>query len=542
MVGLRVARAQGTSARRAAVVLDFPRTSLRRAAPRFDGMDADPGARDFFDSPAGQLWVHRLVVVLLLVVVVWGSLGVEKVQFILQALGLDRRVACSRSHLQERSQRLQLLVREFGQEEVSRLNLAAVARTIPLCADEMWMARTMVLAANDPVSNYLFAQTIAATRDEATWTQTLQEARAGMTFTIHTVVTDQAKALIALAQNGLDVLHVAELFHGQYELTGATARRLATRVQAAQTAHDEAVAATRAVRGAQHAEAAGERGPGRPRDWDHALAVAQETQHQTALALRQARADQEGMREAVRGLSDALHPIDLTTGQVQAPDTVVAALERHLTRAQGIATKLGTRAVAAVTSVRSMVPAWGALVSAWHEAVAARVAAAKLSAGLAALVLGVLIPALYLDWIRTRNHLVAAERKRLTGLRDELLGTVRTHAEWIALPPAHRAALLGLAQECAQWFVRCTGSTEGHNGWLRLHFNHLHRVTPEWLETQRVLHNFLLRRPDGTTAAQRFFGVAHGDLLESLVARMPLPALPRRRATPKPDDLARLAL
>ena len=127
-------------------------------------------------------------------------------------------------------------------------------------------------------------------------------------------------------------------------------------------------------------------------------------------------------------------------------------------------------------------------------------------------------------------------------MRDTLLAKVRTDAVWTTLTVARRAELVALARECAQWFVRCTGSTEGHNGWLRVRFTHLHRVTPEWLETQRVVHNFLLRRPDGTTAAERFFGVAHGDLLEYLVARMPLPALPRRRATSKPDDLTRLHL
>ena len=528
--------------RRTALRLGVPRTSLRRDERRFDAMDAAPAARVFFDSPEGQLWVHRLVVVLLLVVVVWGSLGVEKVQFVLHVVGLDRRLACSRTHLQERSQRLQGLIREFGQEEGSRASAAMVARTITLCADEMWMAHTMVLVANDPVSGYLFVQKIAATRDEGTWTEVVQEARTGLALTIRTAVTDQAKALIAMAQNGLDVVHVAELFHGQHELTGACARRLAVRVRAAQTAHDEAVAASRTLRAEHRAEVVGERGPGRPRDWDHALAVAQKVQQRTEGALRRARADQEGMREAVQGLSAVLHPVDLTTGQGQDADTVEAALERHLARAQGIATRLGTRSVAAVESVRKLVPTWAALVAAWREAVQNRLTAERLTAELLTLVFSVLIPALYLDWIRARNHVGAAERTRLTAVRDELLAKVRTDTAWTALSAERRAALVALAQECAQWFVRCTGSTEGHNGWLRLHFTHLHRVTPEWLETQRVLHNFLLRRPDGTTAAERFFGIAPGDLLEYLVARMPLPALPRRRATSKPDDLTRLHL
>ena len=182
------------------------------------------------------------------------------------------------------------------------------------------------------------------------------------------------------------------------------------------------------------------------------------------------------------------------------------------------------------------------MVAAWREAVQNRLTAEHLTAELLVLVFGVLIPAIYLDWIRARNHVGAAERTRLTAVRDELLAKVRTDAVWTVLSAERRRELVALAQECAPWFVRCTGSTEGHNGWLWLHFTHRHRMSPEWLETQRVLHNFLLRRPDGTTAAERFFGVAHGDLLEYLVTRMPLPALPRQRTTSKPHDLTQLHL
>ena len=50
------------------------------------------------------------------------------------------------------------------------------------------------------------------------------------------------------------------------------------------------------------------------------------------------------------------------------------------------------------------------------------------------------------------------------------------------------------------------------------------------------------QREDGTTAAQRFFGAPHDDLVEHLIAVMPKPALPRvRRKKPKPVLGARSA-
>ncbi|MDB4930656.1 MAG: hypothetical protein JWM10_3140 [Myxococcaceae bacterium] len=49
--------------------------------------------------------------------------------------------------------------------------------------------------------------------------------------------------------------------------------------------------------------------------------------------------------------------------------------------------------------------------------------------------------------------------------------------------------------------------------------------------------NYVIRREDGTTATEHFFGAAHGDLFEHLVEVMPLPARPRRRQRRGPPDL-----
>ncbi|WP_368733858.1 DUF6399 domain-containing protein [Desulfobacter hydrogenophilus] len=44
-----------------------------------------------------------------------------------------------------------------------------------------------------------------------------------------------------------------------------------------------------------------------------------------------------------------------------------------------------------------------------------------------------------------------------------------------------------------------------------------------------VIHNFHLKRPDGTTAAERFFENKPINMFEWLVENMPLPARPRSR-------------
>ena len=57
----------------------------------------------------------------------------------------------------------------------------------------------------------------------------------------------------------------------------------------------------------------------------------------------------------------------------------------------------------------------------------------------------------------------------------------------------------------------------------------LHRLTTPKLGALRVLHNYVVERRDGTTAAERFFGQRPQPLLPWLLTRLPLPDRPRKR-------------
>ena len=56
-----------------------------------------------------------------------------------------------------------------------------------------------------------------------------------------------------------------------------------------------------------------------------------------------------------------------------------------------------------------------------------------------------------------------------------------------------------------------------------------------------ALHNFYVHRPDGTTAAERFFGRPHPALCEQVLAHVDLPP-PARRRRPRPVKRPALAL
>lgn len=81
-------------------------------------------------------------------------------------------------------------------------------------------------------------------------------------------------------------------------------------------------------------------------------------------------------------------------------------------------------------------------------------------------------------------------------------------------------------------FQRASSAVEGRNGVLS-RMNHTQRsIRPRRLKVATVIHNFGIRREDGTTAAERLFGEPFPDLCEWIVEHMGELPLPRGTLAP----------
>ena len=105
------------------------------------------------------------------------------------------------------------------------------------------------------------------------------------------------------------------------------------------------------------------------------------------------------------------------------------------------------------------------------------------------------------------------------------------------LDPKDRAEILRVAEDCAGLFQRSSSCVEGRNGQLSLRHHSLHRLSNRKLKAQTVVHNFFIKRRDGTTAAERFFGAAPKDLFEVLLEKVDLPGRPARKRPANKEPL-----
>ncbi len=85
------------------------------------------------------------------------------------------------------------------------------------------------------------------------------------------------------------------------------------------------------------------------------------------------------------------------------------------------------------------------------------------------------------------------------------------------------------AKQCAGFFQRSSSCVEGRNAQLSLRHHGMHRLSDQKLKALTVIHNYYLKRPDGSTEAERFYENKPIDLFEWLLENMPYPARPKSR-------------
>jgi Psq-like protein len=88
-------KAQGTSQRQAAQVLEVPRSTLQAWRAYQERLDECPAVVAFFHSPPGLAFLHRLVLAIHLVCTEVGACGIRLVCLLLKLTGLNRFVGAS---------------------------------------------------------------------------------------------------------------------------------------------------------------------------------------------------------------------------------------------------------------------------------------------------------------------------------------------------------------------------------------------------------------------------------------------------------------
>ena len=536
----------GHSQRQMAAQLGVARSTLQDGGVTAAvGQEPPAALRAFAQTPEGVRWLQRQVLAAQFVITLLAGAGVRVVCQYLELSGLSAFVGASYGTQQRLTVALEERVVAVAAEQRRALAEGMPTRQITVGEDETFHPAPCLVGLA-LVSNFILLEQYAADRSAATWTQALSVALEGLAVEVIQGTSDEAKGLLRHVQTALGAHHSPDLFHVQQEVVKATSLNLAREVKQAEAGVAQADAAWQAAREAQ---AAFERQPRHPRGRPPAFAA----RTQAALVAsvqaerhrQQAVQQQTDARECVREIGALYHPYDLQTGQAQSVERVAERFHVGWARLQQIAetADLPQRARERLEKAQRVTTQLLATIAFFFATLQMKVEALNLPPALAAALREQLIPAIYLD--RAAERCTDAEQRHaLRALSAQLLAPLhQPQHPFQALSMAERQDLEQVAADCADLFQRSSSSVEGRNGQLSLHHHGHHRLTDRKLAALTALHNYFIRRPDGTTAAERFFGRPPASLFEQLLERMPLPPSPARRRprTPKPPYLLPVA-
>jgi predicted RNA-binding Zn ribbon-like protein len=527
-------QAQGVSQRQAAKVLAVPRTTLQAWRVWQERLDICPQVGTFFASGPGLAYLHRLVMALHVVFVEIGACGIRLVCLFLQMTGLNRFVGASYGTQQQVNRRVEEAMVAYRQEESTRLAQEMPAKDITLTQDETFTGG-LCLVGIEPVSNYILLEHTAEARDQDTWNALMASVLAQLKCNVIESTSDEAPGLLAYVEHHLGVHHSPDLFHVQHELRKAVTAPLAVKQRAAAKAVAQAEETLKRVHEHLANGEPAKRGPGRP---PKATSGLEQAAQDVALARHEHQrltGQREQVTQSIRALGHAYHFVDLERGVRRNGTLIAGDIQQHIDTIRTIAQQAGLSetCLERIAKAERVVPKMQATIEFVSGYVRQRVRQLDLAQPASYAMHAHLIPSYYLERVASTRTVPQGESLRALAerLRTPLFepGGALSH-----LPLAEQSQLKAEATKLADVFQRSSSNVEGRNGYLSLRNHQLRGLDhPRKRECLTAVHNFLLTRPDGTTAAERFFGQKPRSMFAAILGAVdipPAPLSPPRRA------------
>ena len=532
----RALRTQGISERQAAKELKVPRTTLQAWRRWHDTLDMCPHVADFFQSGPGLAFLHRLVIAFHLVCVEVGACGMRLVCLFLHWTGLNRFVAASYGAQQQVNLQVEQAMVTYDHDETARWASGMPQKDLTVTQDETFTGG-LCLITMDPESNCILLEQLAQARDQITWDDLMAPALAPLKCRVIQSTSDEAPGLLAYVEHDLEAHHSPDFFHVQHELVKAVSGPMATKERAALKAVTEATAQLERLQ--SDPQSAGDESekhrPGRPPKEPVRLEHAEQV-------LAAARRDHERLAEqreqvkaSIRGIGHDDHCVDLERGVRRNGHLIAYDIQGHIEQIRTVAQQeaLSQSCVERIDKAERVVPKMQATIEFVSRYVGQQVAQLDLTPPASFAMHAKLIPSYYLD--RVAGTRTVSDGDPLRELAERLRAPlVEPGGVLSALSPEAQHHLHDEAKRLAAVFQRSSSNVEGRNGSLSLRSHQLRGLDlPRKRACFTAMHNFLLTRPDGTTAAERFFGQKPRSMFAAIldsVELAPAPLSPPRQA------------
>ncbi len=308
-----------------------------------------------WETEDGRRWVRRLVVAALYPFGLKRGVGLDTLSAFFTHLRLETQVGCSPSALRHVMQALEDAALETA-ETWEQDGCAGGARREVIGAVDATFLERMILVCMDLRTGYLLGEEVAEDRTFATWQAVVDARLKALGTEVFYLVSDRAKALIQLAEQGLECLSRPDCFHCMHDLVKSSSLPLGQRLR---QAHQELTKAKEAI--------ARRPGPSQVDQPDPQANVLVEARQGEVTRWEEAHNTYRGLLET---LSLTLPPFRLSDSAPQSTAQVESQLQATVEAIEAFAQchQLPARPDA-MTKVRKQVPALAALVDFWWQGV-----------------------------------------------------------------------------------------------------------------------------------------------------------------------------
>lgn len=494
--------------RTAAKILKIPRTTFQYwSSWNYQTDEAD----SFFNSPIGLTMLHQITAAAYFVIS-YRNDGIRGLQEFIRLSGLQKWMAFSIGAAHDFASRFEEQIVSFGKEQQKKLAEGMSCKKIVLGEDETFHLGKPCLVAIEVISNYILVEQYSEQRRAEDWNQAVNEALKGLNVNLLSSTTDGGTALAAHVKQELKIEQAPDLFHVQQDLSRATARPLK--------------AQEREMEGNLEKE---QKNLGRViekkgKDSEEAK-EAQNTRDLRAYGYEQRKKRREDVKASIKAIGQDYHPTDLETGELQSAEKVKDKLEKHISNVEVLAkdANLGSGCIKKISKAKDQIKPLVEYLIYFLFLLKQFIAELNLTFENEQFFKEVIFPLAYLELVLKKTP--TKNRKAIESTIEKLRAKTRAG-------PLNETELIELekkAKEVACWFQRSSSCVEGRNGVLGMKHHGSHRLSQRRLNALTIVHNFHIRRPDGTTAAMRFFQKNHHELFETVLERTKMMGKPRKR-------------
>lgn len=509
------------SVRKIAEVIEISKSSAHRLVVAIRKRDRHPESY-FWETVEGERWLKLLVCGTLFHFGIRHGVGAEMISDFFKLLHLEKHIGVSPSSIKKMRKKIEEIIIEF-QEIHQTCDISEKPLKIVGGVDETFF-KEMILVLMDLSSGYIFFEEASQDRTYKTWFEKTEAAVQKLNLDIQYFVSDRAKALVKLSETGFDCPSIPDLFHAEHEIVKAFGSTFGKKISALKKKMDQALAALALLK-----EVAGNINE----------ISAQETLIDK-LKDEQAHIEKgkESYRTALYDISKAVHPFGLKTNDIKNSENLKENLSETLASLHKLQAKYG------INDKKNRLAKFGRqieditwLIDYWWLLTDESLAQYEMDEKCKTWLLEVFLPCVY--WERQTS------KTKNPDLKKEYGSAFRLARKQLEEDPSTPIQIENSTWHLwAEWMVlnfqRTSSAVEGRNGYLSQRHHNGRGLLAKRLKASTVIHNYTLKRFDGTTAANRLFGREFPDLFEWVVHNMDDLPLPRQYKSTVPNNYLNL--